>query len=71
MGCHRVHQFEHLFGKLADLLEGVRGKFILSLNDTPGVRETFKRFLFEEAEVNYTCSNGKNLKCGEVLIRNF
>ena len=59
------------FGKLAELLAGVQGKFILSLNDTPGVRETFKAFQFEEAEVNYTCSNGKNLKSGEVLSRNF
>lgn len=59
------------FGKLAELLAGVQGKFILSLNDTPDVREIFKAFLFEEAEVNYTCSNGKNLKSGEVLIRNF
>lgn len=29
------------FAVLAGLLAGIKGKFILSLNDTPGVRETF------------------------------
>lgn len=59
------------FGRLAEQLKGIEGKFILSLNDKPGVRETFKDFMFESAQVNYTCSNGKNIKSGEVLIRNF
>lgn len=59
------------FTALATQLSTVRGKFILSLNDTPGVRETFSGFQFEEVAVNYTCSKGKNLKAGEVLIRNF
>ena len=48
-----------------------RGGTSFSLSDTRGVRETFNIFRFEEAEVNYICSNGKNLKSGEVLIRNF
>lgn len=48
-----------------------RGGTSFSLSDTRGVRETFNIFRFEEAEVSYICSNGKNLKSGEVLIRNF
>lgn len=59
------------FAVLAGLLAGIKGKFILSLNDTPGVRETFAGFTFETAEVNYTCSNGRNIKSPELLIRNF
>lgn len=31
----------------------------------PGVPETFRGFRFEEGEVTYTCSNGKNLKTGK------
>ena len=59
------------FAVLAGLLAGIKGKFILSLNDTPGVRETFAGFTLETAEVNYTCSNGRNIKSPELLIRNF
>lgn len=59
------------FAVLAGLLAAIRGKFILSLNDTPGVRETFAGFTLETAEVNYTCSNGRNIKSPELLIRNF
>lgn len=56
---------------LKDLLKGIQGKFILSLNDKPEVRELFSGFNVEEVKVNYTCSNGKNLKVGELLFRNF
>ena len=44
---------------------------MLSLNDTPGVRETFTTFAMEEVRTQYTCSNGKNMKAGELLIRNY
>ena len=56
---------------LAEMLAKIEGKFILSLNDKPEVRELFAGFTFDEAEVAYTCSNGKNLKSPELLIRNF
>ena len=65
-----------LFGRedftvLAGLLKGIAGKFILSLNDRPEIRQIFAGFIFEEAEVIYSCCNGKNIKSPEVLIRNF
>lgn len=56
------------FGKLAEQLAGIKGKFLLSLNDTPGVREVFKGFNFEAIQTKYTCSNGKNVAAGELLI---
>ena len=56
---------------LRDLLKSIQGKFILSLNDKPEVRELFGDFILETVEVSYTCANGKNLKSGELLIRNF
>lgn len=59
------------FAMLATQLAGIRGKFILSLNDTPGVREMFASFTIEAVQTKYTCSNGKNVAAGEVLIRNF
>lgn len=59
------------FTVLAELLGKIEGKFILSLNDKPEVRELFSAFKLEEVKVNYTCSNGKNLKAGELIFRNF
>lgn len=59
------------FTILAELLGKIQGKFILSLNDKPEVREIFSGYKIEEVKVNYTCSNGKNMKAGELLFRNF
>ncbi|MEG6503970.1 MULTISPECIES: DNA adenine methylase [unclassified Desulfovibrio] len=59
------------FSRLADLLAGVKGKFLVSLNDTPGVRECFKAFEIEEVQTRYTCGNKVNKAAGEVLIRNW
>lgn len=59
------------FTVLAALLNRIEGKFILSLNDKPEVRELFGDFSMDAVDVAYTCSNGKNLKAGELLIRNF
>lgn len=56
------------FAKLAAQLAGIKGKFLLSLNDTPGVREVFKNFAIEAVQTKYTCSNGKNTTAGEVFI---
>ena len=59
------------FARLAVQLAAIEGKFLLSLNDTPGVRKTFAAFTMEEVKTQYTCSNGKNMKAGELLIRNY
>jgi len=59
------------FTLLRDLLRNIQGKFLLSLNDKPEVRELFGEFAMQPVEVSYTCSNGKNLKAGELIIRNF
>ena len=67
---------ENMFGRedfqrLAGLLDGLKGKFILSLNDTPGVRETFSNFKFEVVKTRYSVSAKANQEVGEVLISNF
>lgn len=46
------------FEALRDLLEGIQGRFILSLNDTPEVRRIFGRFTIESVDVNYRISGG-------------
>jgi len=61
------------FQRLAEQLGGIKGKFLLSLNDTPGVRETFHGFHIESVKTRYTVSaktSGKK-EVGEVLISNY
>ncbi len=58
------------FGRLAGLLDGLKGRFILSLNDTPGVRETFANFHIEAVKTRYSISGAKKQEASEVLISN-
>lgn len=57
------------FQQLAKLLKKLKGRFILSLNDRPEVRECFKAFQITTVETTYTAGGGRNAKkVGEVLI---
>lgn len=58
------------FKALSDLLGGIKGTFLLSLNDTPEVREIFARFIIEPVSVRYSCGTTKTV-AKEVLIRNY
>ncbi|WP_066725173.1 DNA adenine methylase [Sphingomonas pituitosa] len=59
------------FERLAAQLAGIKGKFLLSLNDTPGVREVFGAFAMTEVGTTYTVAKGAASKAGELLISNF
>jgi DNA adenine methylase len=71
-GCERYYgdgMFEREdFERLASVLAGLKGHFILSLNDTPGVRDVFKPFMIESIETRYTVSAGTNRPASEVII---
>lgn len=64
------------FIRLRDALSGIEGKFILSLNDTPEVRELFREFTIEEISTKYSVSNPRRSKATrgkeriELLIHN-
>lgn len=59
------------FEAMADQLRGVKGRFMLSLNDHPEVRRIFAGFTFEEEEVTYTVGGMDKAKAvGEVIISN-
>lgn len=58
------------FQKLKELLVGVKGRFLLTLNDIPEVRKMFNEFEIEGAVVNYTAGKG-NKPAREVIITNF
>jgi len=51
-------------------LKGVKGMFLLSLNDDGFIRELFKDFKIEEVETLYTLS-GSPKKVKEILIKNY
>ncbi len=60
------------FTKLAEQLASIKGKFLLSLNDTPAVREIFKNFKIETTEeITYTVGAHGNVKTHELFIRNY
>ena len=47
----------------------MRGRFIVSLNDRPEVRETFAGFDIEAVETRYAFAGGdKTKKAGELII---
>lgn len=66
------HNFtEEDFHELATLLARLKGKFILSLNDTPEVRKLFQAFHITTVELAYSCSREKRKHQRELLITNF
>ncbi|HEV2674243.1 MAG TPA: DNA adenine methylase [Aliidongia sp.] len=57
------------FDRLALVLRTIRGRFLVSLNDHPGVRRAFDGFAFEEIETTYTIGgNGSAKRVGELMI---
>lgn len=59
------------FEALAAQLAGIKGRFLLSINDTLGVREVFGAFPMREAATTYTVGAGPAKRVGELLVSNF
>jgi len=61
------------FTRLASILGDIKGRFILSLNDTEGVRDVFSAFQIEDVKTRYSINPKKSTDqmAGEVLISNF
>ncbi|WP_174290991.1 DNA adenine methylase [Sphingomonas bacterium] len=58
--------------QLAQQLAGIAGQFVLSLNATRFVRETFAAFSIEEVETTWTVSSGaagRGMRVTELIIR--
>jgi DNA adenine methylase len=58
------------FSKLAAILAGVKGQFILSINDIPEIRTIFNAFKREAIQTLYSCKKDENISAGELLISN-
>lgn len=56
------------FEEMATVLMGLRGSFILSLNDRPEVRAIYKSFEIEAVDCTYSIAGGVGKKVKEVII---
>lgn len=59
------------FAMMAEHLAGIKGHFIISLNDKPEVREIFSTFNIMDVGLTYTIHGGAGTNVGEVIITNF
>jgi DNA adenine methylase len=69
--CFALLVLRENFEPFAAQLAGIKGKFLLSLNDTPGAREVFGAFAMGPVDTRYTVANGAASKAGELPISNF
>jgi DNA adenine methylase len=58
------------FTDMAAALKELSGAFILSINDTPEIREIFAGFELEEVSLTYTVSKGQGCKARELILSN-
>jgi DNA adenine methylase len=67
------HNFDGIedFQKMEQQLSGICGKWLLSINDRPEIREVFKAHHIEEHEVPYTVSKQNKVVGHELLISNY
>lgn len=58
------------FPKMADQLAGIKGAFLMSINDTPEIRETFSGFHMDEVRLNYSIAKEGGTEARELIISN-
>ncbi len=63
----KMEDYQHM----ASVLAGVKGKFIMSINDHPDIRETFAGFEIHPVELKYTVNAARPTVGHELLVRNF
>ncbi len=56
------------FTMMAERLRNLKGRFILSINDVPAIRETFAGFAMEGVHLDYTVGGGKGRPARELII---
>ena len=58
------------FAKMAELLAGIDGAFIMSINDRPETRSMFGRFMIEAVDLKYNINDGGATDAKELIISN-
>jgi DNA adenine methylase len=60
------------FGALAAQLAGIKGKFIMSINDVPEIRQIFSGFEIKQVSTKYSVSGGTRQKAvSELVVANY
>ena len=59
------------FTRLAGQLAGIKGKFIMSINDVPQIRQLFGQFHIKEVNTRYSLNKAQNKAVTELLITNY
>ena len=59
------------FARMRDLLRTIKGKFILSINDTPETRSLFKGFYIDRVATIYSSPKVQKKRVTELLISNY
>ena len=56
---------------MAEILSDLQGKFVLSINDCPEIRDIFQSFIIQATTLKYSVSKEKNTIGKELLIKNY
>ncbi|MGA2434703.1 MAG: DNA adenine methylase [Bryobacteraceae bacterium] len=59
------------FEQLNQRLQGLKGRFVLSLDDHPEIRRIFRAWRIQRAAIHYTAQRKAGKRFGELLIMNF
>lgn len=59
------------FARLRDCLAAYRGRWIVSINDVPEIREVFSGFEITPVKVSYSIAAGAVTEAAELLVSNF
>lgn len=61
------------YSVIADLARSIKGKMVISVNDIPEMRHSFKGLSMDRADIHYTVGGSKNggKKSGELIIRSW
>jgi len=53
---------------MAEVLSGLQGRFILSINDVPEIRKAFARFALKPVSLSYSLPGNDNAHAARELI---
>jgi DNA adenine methylase len=59
------------YARMAQALAGIKGRFLLSINDVPEIRETFAGFGMREVETTYSVCREEKQRVRELLVMNY
>lgn len=56
------------FGHISEVLRGMRGQFVMSINDTPEMRDVFRAFRSVVVDLKYTIHSGSAKPVRELIV---